>query len=66
MFGWIKRWWRARQRAIDANILWPECIAAAKGNRVLAEKAFLTHANIDPAYRYMSAKEMQQFLENLP
>jgi hypothetical protein len=45
----IASWWRARQRRIDIEILWPLC---ARGANDLdhAKAAFAVHAFNDPAW----------------
>jgi len=45
----LTRWWRARQRAIDCAVLWPECVAAA-GSLEGAKTAFMMHAFNDSAW----------------
>ena len=65
-FNWIMNRWRARLRALDVELLWPECIAAARGNRSLAEVAFAAHMAMDPAYDGLSDNEKRQILDNLP
>jgi hypothetical protein len=54
---WLLKFWRARQRAIDLDILWPECLRQAKEWEQadvpaldLAKAAFMTHCANDPAW----------------
>ena len=49
MLGWITRWWHARQRRIDLDILWPQCLANAR-DLDHAKAAFAMHAMNDPAW----------------
>lgn len=49
MIAWIGRWWRRRQREIDARILWPSC-ANATPSLDMAKAAFMLHATNDPAW----------------
>jgi hypothetical protein len=49
MFRAIQRWWRARQRAIDLQILWPICKEKAR-SLDHARAAFAVHAFSDPAW----------------
>lgn len=65
-FGWVMRLWRARQRRLDVELLWPVCIAEARGHRGGAERAFLMHMDIDPAYAGLSDNDKRQILNDLP
>jgi hypothetical protein len=47
--GLILRWWRARMRRFDLEILWPECKAHAP-DLDHAKAAFAVHAFNDPAW----------------
>jgi hypothetical protein len=59
----ILRWWRARQRRIDLEILWPSLKAAADFNR--AKAAFMRHALLDPAWLELGEDELFAFLAEL-
>lgn len=45
----IRGWWRARQRRIDMQILWPICVQGAN-DLDHAKAAFAIHAFTDPAW----------------
>lgn len=49
MIRFFQRWWWARQRAIDLEILWPQCKAMAP-DMDHARAAFAVHAFNDPAW----------------
>jgi hypothetical protein len=49
MTGFIRRWWWARQRAIDIRILWPQ-IKAQTATLGAAHLVFFTHATFDKAW----------------
>ena len=46
----IRTWWRARQRRLDCEILWPELVAGAEGDIRWAQNGMLTHAMSDRAW----------------
>ena len=60
----IMNWWRARQRKIDLEILWPIC---CKGANDLdhAKAAFATHAFNDPAWQALGERELYRFIGRL-
>jgi hypothetical protein len=47
----LRGWWRARQRRLDCELLWPSLVAGAEGNIRWAQNAMLQHAMTDPAWR---------------
>lgn len=49
MIRWLQRWWWARQRAIDMEILWPQCKRLA-ADLDHAKAAFAVHAFNDAAW----------------
>lgn len=49
MIRTLQNWWWARQRAIDLEILWPQCKAQAPDIEH-ARAAFAIHAFNDPAW----------------
>ena len=57
-------WWRARQRAIDLDILWPTCIAEAP-DIDHAKAAFAVHAFHDPAWLALGPDEIIRRIEEL-
>ena len=60
----VKRWWRARQRRIDMDILWPLCLEGA-GNLDNAKAAFATHCFLDPAWRELGETGIIAFIDKL-
>lgn len=62
--GPILSWWRARQRAIDVQILWPICQSEAKArfpaDQALdyAKAAFAYHAYHDRAWQILGEEEI--------
>lgn len=60
MFDWLSKWFDARRRAMDLKYLLP----AIKDQAVLpgtAERAFLTHMQMDPAWsRHYSAEQLRE------
>jgi hypothetical protein len=54
---WLLNWWRARQRRIDLEILWPACKNEAP-NLDLAREAFIRHALNDPAWLPLKSDEI--------
>jgi hypothetical protein len=53
---WLLHWWWSRQRAIDLQILWPQCKKIAP-DLDHAKAAFMVHAANDPAWaRYYGEK----------
>ncbi len=49
MLGLIRKWWHARQRNIDLQILWPACKQQAT-DLIHARAAFAEHAYNDAAW----------------
>jgi hypothetical protein len=47
----LRAWWRARQRKLDCEILWPSLVAGAEGDVRWAQNAMLQHAMTDAAWR---------------
>lgn len=64
MFGWIKRWWHARQRTIDMEILWPQCVELAP-DLDHAKAAFAVHAMNDPAWLELGRDQVLNFIDEL-
>jgi hypothetical protein len=61
----IRSWWHARQRAIDMEILWPECLAHAEGSLYLAKTAFAMHCHNDPAWQVLGREWINEFIDKL-
>ena len=61
---WIIRWWYARQRAIDLQVLWPACKADAK-DIDHAKAAFAVHAFNDPAWVCLGEEEIKRRIDAL-
>lgn len=57
MIRWVIRWWHARQRAIDLEILWPSCRDQAP-DLATAQVAFTMHAFNDPAWQELGSDEI--------
>jgi PIN domain nuclease of toxin-antitoxin system len=57
-------WWRARQRAIDLDILWPACKAHAM-DLDQAKAVFAVHAFHDPAWLSLGDRAIIDFIEGL-
>ena len=71
MIRWLLDKWRARQRAIDLEILWPTCKRLAeekeRGEDALemARAAFAVHAFKDPAWLTLGEDEVFRRIEAL-
>jgi hypothetical protein len=68
MRWWQRLWdavWKARQREIDRDLLWPS-IREQTENIDVAKRAFRHHAARDPAYSNMSPNELDRYIEELP
>jgi hypothetical protein len=57
--------WKARQREIDAQILWPSFREQASSLED-ARDAFRLHMAMDPAYSDMTAEQRDRYVEELP
>lgn len=65
VFTAIRKWWHARQRRIDMDVLWPQCLAGAN-NLAHAKVAFAIHCAHDPAWTSeMNHDEIMDFVERL-
>lgn len=64
MIGRLICWWHRRQRRIDMEILWPECVAQAI-NLDHAKAVFAVHAFNDPAWLSLGEPELREFIDNL-
>jgi hypothetical protein len=60
----IRTWWRARQRRLDIEILWPEIVAQARDVQE-ARLAFAAHAAYDPAWREIGDDRLRLVLDQL-
>lgn len=59
----LRRYNRARNRALDVDVLWPQILRNARG-LAEAKNMFLVHAQSDPAwYKEMSNKEIADFVD---
>jgi hypothetical protein len=72
LIGWLLGLWRAYQRAIDLQLLWPVCKREALAQcddpdmaLQWARVAFATHAMADPAWRCLSAVEVIDRIDRL-
>lgn len=64
MWKFLQRWWRARLRAIDREILWPSCKDIADDIEH-ARTAFIIHAASDAAYADFTADELARYVREL-
>jgi hypothetical protein len=64
IFARLMRWWRARQRAIDVELLWPVCKSRAP-DLDTARVAFAIHAFRDPAWRELGEAATRSFIDGL-
>jgi hypothetical protein len=60
---WLQNWWRARQRRIDLEILWPACKEKA-ADLDRAKAAFAWHAFNDPAWLALGREEIIRFIDD--
>lgn len=68
MWLWQRVWdfvWKARQRDIDAKILWPS-IREQATDPEQARSAMLAHMRVDPAYSNMDIKQRIEYVHQLP
>jgi hypothetical protein len=64
----IVNWWRARQRQLDLEILWPICKQGAGQNELSldhARAAFAIHAFNDPAWLCLGEDAIFEFIDKL-
>lgn len=67
----LLRWWRARQRAIDLQLLWPVCKREALARFGEAEAldyakaAFAVHAFHDEAWMCLGEEKVIETIEEL-
>jgi hypothetical protein len=64
MIIWISRWWNARRRRIDLEILWPACKAQAV-DLDHAKAAFAVHAYADSAWADLGKQDIYDFIDGL-
>ena len=60
----ITGWWRACQRRIDIEILWPICVQETN-DLDHAKAAFAVHAFHDPAWLTLGGEEIVRQIEEL-
>jgi hypothetical protein len=60
----IRTWWRARQRAVDIDVLWPILLREA-GDLDRAKAAFAFHAMNDPAWLCLGEERIIAFVDKL-
>jgi hypothetical protein len=61
---WLMDGWRAYQRRIDLEILWPTCLRQAR-DIDHARAAFATHAFHDPAWLALGEDEIVRRIDRL-
>jgi hypothetical protein len=64
LFTIIARWWHARMRRIDLEILWPTCKEEAY-DLDHAKAAFAVHAFNDPAWLELGRDELMARIDEL-
>ena len=65
MFDWLMKWWRARQRRIDMQILWPAC-KQVTDDLDCAKAAFFFHVARDAAWtKEYTTDELVHFVDEL-
>jgi hypothetical protein len=64
MIRWLMNWWRARQRQIDLEILWPTCKELAP-DLDHAKAAFAVHAFNDTAWLCLGADVIVAAIDEL-
>ena len=65
MIEWLGKWWRKRQRAIDLEILWPQCCELAP-DLDHAKAAFAMHAFHDHAWTAdYSHDELKDYIDQM-
>ena len=64
LFRAIRSLWRAHQRKIDMEILWPLCYKGAN-DLDHAKAAFAVHCFNDPAWRELGEVKLYSFIDNL-
>lgn len=64
IFANIVGWWRARQRRIDMEILWPVCCEQAR-DLDHAKAAFAYHVFHDPAWLCLDEQVILDFIDRL-
>jgi hypothetical protein len=60
----LRKIWRAHQRSIDMDILWPICLKGAN-DLDHAKAAFAYHAFNDPAWRELGEDGIIDFIDRL-
>lgn len=65
VWRWVRGLWKARQREIDAQILWPSIREQAE-SLGYARFAFRAHMEMDPAYSDMTGAERDSYAQSLP
>jgi hypothetical protein len=64
IFHLILSWWRARQRRVDLELLWPTCKQLAP-DLDHARMAFAVHALQDPAWLTLGMDRLQEEIDRL-
>jgi hypothetical protein len=60
----MRKWWHARQRRIDMDILWPICLKGAN-DLDHAKAAFAYHCFNDPAWQELGERDIFNFIDRL-
>jgi hypothetical protein len=64
MISRLRSLWRARQRKLDLQLLWPTCREQAKTLEE-AKIAFGFHANHDPAWQELGSAQIARVIDEL-
>lgn len=64
MIRWLQKFWYARCRKLDMEILWPSCLSQAP-SLDHAKAAFAVHAFNDPAWLFLGRDTVHQFIDGL-
>jgi hypothetical protein len=66
MAVWIalRTWWRARQRKLDLEVLWPQLRDNA-GTPIHAKVAFAAHVLTEPAWLELGEEEIARVIDGL-
>ena len=65
LFRALGLWWRARQRKIDIETIWPELVDQAR-DEWHAKQGMAMHIAMDPAWADLNQDEKIKFLRQLP
>lgn len=61
---WLRKFWYARLRDLDLQLLWPSCKEQAR-DLDYAKAAFAAHAMNDRAWLILGEEEIARFIDEL-